>query len=195
MVTPTTSPHLWQLHLCLFSTHAQPWALFWQQPLFWTSHQSSHQSCFPAPQKDVSLPVSILCCRNFDPCFHHTRPEWLLQQHPLWFFIQTPVCSKLLSKQWTWGDRAFSIVVTPLWSSLPKHIWDCTDLKFKSLIKSHLFRAAFNHSRFYFNNDNDKRWRNKQKLCFREIVLQTKLCLSFTSIWYKMRHQTGEYTS
>lgn len=57
---PQPLPQLWQLHLCPFSTHPQPWTLFWQQPLFWTTHQSSHQSCFPAPQKDVSVPVSIL---------------------------------------------------------------------------------------------------------------------------------------
>jgi len=48
-------------------------------------------------------------------------------------------------KPTSWGDRAFSISAPSLWDSLPKIIRDCTELSlFKSLIKTHLFKTAFN---------------------------------------------------
>ncbi|XP_075934503.1 uncharacterized protein LOC142934035 isoform X2 [Anarhichas minor] len=51
----------------------------------------------------------------------------------------------LRTKHRTWSDRAFSISAPSLWNSLPKHIRDCTDLStFKSQIKIHLFKTAFN---------------------------------------------------
>ncbi|XP_046873364.1 uncharacterized protein LOC124465555 [Hypomesus transpacificus] len=51
----------------------------------------------------------------------------------------------LRTKHRTWGDRAFSIAAPSLWNSLPKPIRDCTNLStFKSLVKTHLFRSAFN---------------------------------------------------
>uniref|UniRef100_A0A3Q3MWV1 Reverse transcriptase domain-containing protein n=1 Tax=Labrus bergylta TaxID=56723 RepID=A0A3Q3MWV1_9LABR len=51
----------------------------------------------------------------------------------------------LRTKHRTWGDRAFSIAAPSLWNSLPTHIQHCTDPPtFKSLIKTHLFKQAFN---------------------------------------------------
>ncbi|XP_075963092.1 uncharacterized protein LOC142966290 [Anarhichas minor] len=51
----------------------------------------------------------------------------------------------LRTKHRTWGDRAFAISAPSLWNSLPKHIRDCTELSiFKSQIKTHLFKTAFN---------------------------------------------------
>ena len=49
------------------------------------------------------------------------------------------------TKHRTWGDRAFSAAAPTLWNSLPKPIRDCTDPHtFKSLLKTHLFKLAFN---------------------------------------------------
>ncbi|XP_078029011.1 uncharacterized protein LOC144465062 isoform X1 [Epinephelus lanceolatus] len=51
----------------------------------------------------------------------------------------------LRTKHWTWGDRPFSIAAPSLWSTLSKHIRDCTNLScFKSLIKTHNFKMSFN---------------------------------------------------
>lgn len=47
----------------------------------------------------------------------------------------------------TWGDRAFSVAAPSLWNSLPQHIRDTVDPSiFKSKLKTHLFRTAFNPS-------------------------------------------------
>ena len=49
------------------------------------------------------------------------------------------------TKHRTWGDRAFSVAAPTLWNSLPKSIRHCTDIHiFKSLLKTHLFKLAFN---------------------------------------------------
>lgn len=125
---------------------------------------------------------TLLCCWNLDPCVHHTHPDLTIATASSMVLYLKPSTNSSVFKSpiqamnlgW---QSFFSVVATSLWNSLPKHIWDCTDLKFKSLIKSHLFRTAFNHWCFYFINNNDKRWRNKQNLCFREIILQTKMSL------------------
>ena len=44
-----------------------------------------------------------------------------------------------------WGDRAFSIAAPKLWNSLPPELYFINDLAlFKSHLKTHLFRLAFN---------------------------------------------------
>lgn len=49
------------------------------------------------------------------------------------------------TKHRTWGDRAFTVAAPTLWNSLPKPIRDCRDIQtFKSTLKTHLFKLAFN---------------------------------------------------
>ena len=43
------------------------------------------------------------------------------------------------------GDRAFSVAAPTLWNSLPKDIRDSPTLDiFKTALKTHLFRTAYN---------------------------------------------------
>ena len=74
-----------------------------------------------------------------DLLYHHTPSRSLRSSHAN--LLSLP----LRTKRRTWGDRAFSIAAPSLWNSLPQHIRDCTDLpQFKSSLKIHLFKTAFN---------------------------------------------------
>jgi hypothetical protein len=44
----------------------------------------------------------------------------------------------------SYGERAFSVAAPKLWNKLPMGLMTCTNLlSFNSLLKTHLFRAAF----------------------------------------------------
>ncbi|XP_061585698.1 uncharacterized protein LOC133450813 [Cololabis saira] len=101
----------------------------------------------PIPQR-IHFKILLLthkALHNQAPCYltdllHRYTPSRSLR----------PSDANLLSlpvrtKHRTWGDRAFSIAAPTLWNSLPKNIRDCTDLPaFKSHLKTHLYRTAFN---------------------------------------------------
>ncbi len=67
---------------------------------------------------------------------HHTS------SHGLHCPKAKPLSPLLSTKHGTWSDRT-SIAALSLWNSLPKHIWDCTNLSmFKTQITAHLFKMA-----------------------------------------------------
>ncbi|KAK0151579.1 hypothetical protein N1851_007117 [Merluccius polli] len=74
-----------------------------------------------------------------DLLHHHTPSRNLRSSHGN--LLSPPT----RTKHRTWGDRAFSIAAPSLWNSLPKPIRDCTNINnFKTLLKTHLFKLAFN---------------------------------------------------
>ncbi|XP_062864364.1 uncharacterized protein LOC134326089 [Trichomycterus rosablanca] len=120
------------------------------------THTRSRDHITPVLQKLHWLPVAqriqfkILLFTH--KALHNQAPSYLtdlLHQHIPSRSLRSSEANLLSipsrTKHRTWGDRAFSIAAPSLWNALPKHLRDCPDLsKFKSLLKTHLFRVAFN---------------------------------------------------
>ena len=58
--------------------------------------------------------------------------------------LLTPTATAQLK---TRGDRAFAVAAPRLWNDLPLHVRSAQSIQvFKSLLKTHFFNLAFNHS-------------------------------------------------
>ncbi|XP_078020681.1 uncharacterized protein LOC144459834 [Epinephelus lanceolatus] len=115
------------------------------------THTRSREHITPVLQKRYWLPIShciqykILLLTTWPPPNSQTYSTTTPPPHSLRSSEGNLLALPPRTKHQTWGDRAFSVATPTLWNSLPKSIRDCTDPHtFKSLLKTHLFKLAFN---------------------------------------------------
>uniref|UniRef100_A0A671YR52 Reverse transcriptase domain-containing protein n=1 Tax=Sparus aurata TaxID=8175 RepID=A0A671YR52_SPAAU len=120
------------------------------------THTRSHEHITPVLQHLHWLPIPYRI--NFKllllthKALHNQAPSYLtdlLHHHTPTRNLRSSdanlLSHPLRTKHRTWGYRAFSIAAPSLWNALPKHIRDCSNPStFKSLLKTHLFKSAFN---------------------------------------------------